>query len=193
MISSKSAANYFIKLSEYQVNSSKIQKLIYLAHGWHLAIKGEPLLDEYVGICEHGIVLHSIYNEFIEYGMQNIKRIAYETHYTGLFREVVDPPEDAFVVKLLDRIWQTHGHFTWIQLSKLCRLEGSPWHQVFKDEMDSRGCVRKGAIIPDQVIKTYFIKSKERNTSYKETDFYKDTEKLIELLKTMYEEAKSLL
>ena len=45
----KSIANFFIdraKESGETLTQMKLHKLIYYAHGWHLALTGEPLIDE---------------------------------------------------------------------------------------------------------------------------------------------------
>jgi uncharacterized phage-associated protein len=48
---SKAVANEFLKLAEQdgvKLSPMKLLKLVYFAHGWHLALKGEPLLNERV-------------------------------------------------------------------------------------------------------------------------------------------------
>ena len=105
----KAVANYFIDLAnakKIQITPMKLQKLIYFAHGWHLAIIGEPLIDECVQAWSYGPVIDSIYHEFKEYGSGPIKRHARSYH-------VVDehnicpfaphiPPEDQKTRKLLE-------------------------------------------------------------------------------------------
>lgn len=68
-------ANYFLdKAREDGVDLSpmKLQKLIYFAHGWHLAIYGEPLIDESVEAWAWGPVISSIYHDFKKYGRDPI-------------------------------------------------------------------------------------------------------------------------
>ena len=48
-------ANYFIdkaKADGVPLTHMKLQKLIYFAHGWHLALYGEPLIDEEIQAWE---------------------------------------------------------------------------------------------------------------------------------------------
>lgn len=45
--SAKEIANYFLELSaKKDISPLKIQKLVYIAHGWHLALYGEPLVQD---------------------------------------------------------------------------------------------------------------------------------------------------
>jgi len=42
----------------------KLQKLVYYAHGWHLALNNEPLIDEQVECWQYGPVISSLFHEF---------------------------------------------------------------------------------------------------------------------------------
>ena len=55
--SAKAVANYFLaraKESGETLSPMKLQKLIYFAHGWHLAVFDAPLLDEEVQAWDYG-------------------------------------------------------------------------------------------------------------------------------------------
>src|SRR5262245_26249764 len=54
------------------VDPLKLQKLLYFAHGWHLAITGAPLLDEPIEAWQYGPVVSSIYHEFKHFGSRAI-------------------------------------------------------------------------------------------------------------------------
>src|SRR5947209_3400405 len=75
----KAIANYFLDLAEAEAKSltpMKLQKLVYYAHGWHLALTGRPLLDEEIQAWSFGPVIRSLYNEFREFGAEPITRRA---------------------------------------------------------------------------------------------------------------------
>src|SRR5437870_3577302 len=67
----RAIANYFLdlaKLANQELNPMKIQKLVYYAHGWNLALDGQPLIDEAVEAWTYGPVIPSLYHEFKKYG-----------------------------------------------------------------------------------------------------------------------------
>ena len=67
----KAIANYFLDLARAQekaLTPLKIQKLVYFANGWHLAIKGVPLINEQVEAWRFGPVIPSLYTHFERMG-----------------------------------------------------------------------------------------------------------------------------
>jgi len=76
----KAVANYVLDLSEregVEITPLKLQKMVYIAHGWHLAIRGQPLVtDEYAEAWDHGPVFPSLYYEIREFGKKPITRRA---------------------------------------------------------------------------------------------------------------------
>ena len=65
------AANWFIQ-SLPSLTPLKLQKLIYYAHGWHLAIRNAPLIDEVIEAWEYGPVVPNVYHEFKKFGNRPI-------------------------------------------------------------------------------------------------------------------------
>ena len=65
-------ANEFLRLANAQGNSvthMKLQKLVYLAHGWHLALcDGATLINEQIEAWDHGPVIRALYAAFASYG-----------------------------------------------------------------------------------------------------------------------------
>lgn len=53
----KAAANYCLDLAEEEgkrLDPMQIQKLVYFAHGWYLALTGEPLVEEHPEAWAYG-------------------------------------------------------------------------------------------------------------------------------------------
>lgn len=70
-------ANAILELAWRQgesVSPLKLQKLIYLAHGLHLALYGKPLINATVEAWKYGPVVAPLYYELREYGSSLIKR-----------------------------------------------------------------------------------------------------------------------
>ena len=69
-------AQYFIQLSEpntsYYITPSKLQKLLYYAQGWHLALHGKVLFEEDIIARESGPVVLSVEKRFKRYGYHTL-------------------------------------------------------------------------------------------------------------------------
>ena len=156
--SAKEIANYFLELSaKKDISPLKIQKLVYIAHGWHLALYGEPLVqDELAEAWEYGPVFPSIYHEFKRFGAGPIlEPVLAWTYYD--FLEEWDShiprikPDDKRTIAFLNRIWELYGHFSAGELSAMTHEEGSPWNQV-REEV---GPI-KNANIDNALIEKYY-------------------------------------
>ena len=148
--SSKAIANYFLKLAELRqqtLNPMKLQKLVYLAHGWYLAITGEPLISEKVEAWQWGPVIRALYHEFKEYGKYPIKKSATDIERDKMGFFVVSPPKDPSTIQLLDKVYDVYGGYTAIQLSTLTHEKGTPWDFAWKNEED---------IITNELIKDHY-------------------------------------
>lgn len=161
---SKAVANYFLELAKRDgvtLSPMKVQKLVYFAHGWHLAIYGEPLIDDTVEAWEFGPVIPTLYHEFKKYGNGAITSPAAKLvleegdDWTtkGSFTYIVPKLHDDAVQTFLDVIWEKYQKFSAVQLSNLTHVEGSPWLEVY-----SKNVGRKNVDIPDDNIKAYFEK-----------------------------------
>jgi uncharacterized phage-associated protein len=147
------AANYFLsrgKAERVPIDPLKLQKLVYFAHGWHLTVTGEPLIDEYVEAWPYGPVIPSIYHAFKEFGNNPITNLA----YVG---GVAPMPTDPNTLSVLDRVWDTYGRLSGIQLSNLSHAPGSPWEQAW-NRAQEMGKVR-GVPIHDSSIQEFFYET----------------------------------
>ena len=161
-------ANYFLDLAKERgqtLTPMKVQKLVYFAHGWHLAIKGTPLIDEQVEAWSYGPVIRSLYREFREYGDREItdKGFFFKPRTKpdgGITYRIVrpdvadDPTAASFTKHLLDKIWQVYGSYTAIQLSNMTHEPGTPWRQVQDAYLGK--LLPKGTDIPAESIRSYF-------------------------------------
>ncbi|MEJ1391694.1 MAG: DUF4065 domain-containing protein [Candidatus Sedimenticola sp. (ex Thyasira tokunagai)] len=67
-----SIANYFLSLVKEDegdlLSNLKLQKLVYYAQGFSLAMNDKPLFEEPIKAWQHGPVCAELYHEFKEYG-----------------------------------------------------------------------------------------------------------------------------
>lgn len=114
-------AQYF--LSRESMTSKKLQKLVYYAYGWTLALLNDSVQDiEYrlfpnqIEAWVHGPVIPDLYQEYKSYGWKDIPQSA--------FFDI-----DAFSsdeVDILGQVWQVYGNYTANQLEMISHQE-APW------------------------------------------------------------------
>lgn len=154
--SADAVANEFLDGRMKEIDPMKLQKLVYYAHAWSLALFNEPLVGERIEAWEFGPVFPSLYGEFKEFKTKKIDRFALE--FDDNLNEVTPRlPEDAIRAKgLIKRVWELLGHYTGIQLSNMSHSENEPWSKIPKK--------RPGLAIPDSLIKDCFQKMLPSNS-----------------------------
>jgi len=162
----KAVANEFLDIAWGEskiITPMKIQKLTYFAHGWHLALADQPLIDEQVEAWKFGPVIRTLYSEFREYGTapitshaSSVERIPGGSKLAFRFFRPKLLGEDQSAIyarSLLKRVWQVYGIYTAIQLSNMTHEAGSPWSETVAEY---GGNPPKGTDIPMERIKRYF-------------------------------------
>lgn len=161
--SAKAVANHFLsRYGKHGISPLKIQKLVYIAHGWHLALHGEPLVeDEYAEAWEYGPVFASLYHEFKHRGRLPIAELASELDIDMNKLRPRIPASDKDMHDFLDEIWEAYGDYSGFQLSSMCHQPGSPWA-----EARERSSGRKNVNIDDSIIKEHYEEKLERNRQH---------------------------
>jgi len=167
----RAVANYFLARAEEQRKSltpMQLIKLVYFAHGWHLAWCDRPLIGDDVEAWRHGPVIRSVYDAFKKYGREPIERPTYGEYDLvidiGLLDEhdkVINPkpimqhfPDESRDV--MDEIFRTYSELDGIQLSKMTHLPGSPWEKAYRENSNQA--------IDESIIKEHFDElAKENN------------------------------
>ena len=108
----------------------KVHKLVYFAHGWHLALTEKPLIDETLQAWAYGPVVPSLYHEFKHFRNQDITELALDLEPTEGFKfRVFVPavsPDDQYTCDLLNRVIKVYGKFTALELSAMTHEPSSP-------------------------------------------------------------------
>ena len=166
----KAIANYFLELARGEgvgLSPLKLIKLVYIAHGWHLGLSGEPLITEHPQAWKYGPVIPSLYHEFKIYGSEPITRLATElvedvdTGWSFDTQQVspLSRTKHAETCKFLDQVWHAYKGCTGLQLSKLTHQSGTPWSKTWEE----RGKYTKGATIDEKEIITHYQSLSKRN------------------------------
>jgi len=125
MLTARQVAAYFLSLVDDEVGDSlsnlKLQKLVYYAQGFHLALTGEPLFEDPLEAWEHGPVVPSLYRGFKQHGAEPIP--APENGF-----DFAAYPKD--VRELLDEVFSVYGQFSASKLRNLTHEE-SPWKEAY--------------------------------------------------------------
>ena len=141
MISCKDVANYFLSLTDEDsgelISNLRLQKLVYYAQGFHLAIFDTPLFPENIEAWTYGPVIPNLYHEYKDYGQRSIPA-----------------PEDFDVSKydsqtkdLLDEVYNVFGQFSAWKLADMTHQE-PPFVMAHK--------VGQGTSISLESMKKYF-------------------------------------
>lgn len=157
MYSAKAVANYFLNRGDAEgipITPLKIIKLVYVAHGWCLAVGYRPLIKEVVEAWEFGPVVPELYHAFKEYGNQPIKTRAFEVDEI-LFDDVLDYDDGYTVGDLLNDVWDSYKNLTATELVNITHQEGTPWANIIRNW---KARFVKGLPINNQDIQDYYSK-----------------------------------
>lgn len=149
-------ANFYLDLAKQKkepINPMKLQKLIYFAHGWSLAIHDESLLDEDVQAYQYGPVVQSVFHEFKRFGVEPITTLATDFDFQAneLFNPRV-PLSDSRAASLLMKVWGVYGSYNALQLAHMTHQPDSAWA-----EARSRNPSKRIAAMDDRDIKAEFV------------------------------------
>ena len=92
----------------------KLQKLVYYAQAWHVALKGKPLFEDKIEAWIHGPVVRAVYTRFKKYSWKPIDC------------ELKDPSLPARVEKFLQEVFSVYGSYSAWDLERMTHQE-DPW------------------------------------------------------------------
>ncbi|MFB5194271.1 Panacea domain-containing protein [Neobacillus sp. KR4-4] len=117
-------AKYFISKSvpgtPLAITHLKLQKLVYYAQGWNLAINRKPLFQEEIRAWDHGPVVPELYYEYRSFGYFTIQNDKFNNKQNG--KNIFSKAE----LKVLDQVWEEYGKFDGKFLEELTHQE-DPW------------------------------------------------------------------
>lgn len=120
MASAIDVANCFLYLDQIHdgdgISNLKLQKLVYYAQGFHLAIFGKELFPEKIEAWNHGPVVPDLYHAYKQYGSNLIPAPE------GYSCESLSDEEQ----ELVTEVFQVYGQFSAWKLRDLTHQE-SPW------------------------------------------------------------------
>lgn len=126
-LTAQDVANYFLSLVEEDcgdgISNLKLQKLLYYAQGFNLAITGKPLFDEPILAWQHGPVVRIVWRHYSLHGANPLPRP----------KKFDLSKFDAPTKELLGDIWEIYGQFSAWKLRSLTHGE-KPWIETEKKQ-----------------------------------------------------------
>lgn len=173
MYSAKAIANYFLDkgdVEDVDITPLKIIKLVYIAHGWHLGLKGEPLIADKVEAWDHGPVIPELYHEFKHYGKSPIRGRAYEEVLASIrYDPVID---SSHVEDFLDEVWGEYGEVEAWELSAMTHQPHTPWDITRKK---NKFRFKMNPIIENDLIEKFYRCMKDKPYDEFKDEWYKQT------------------
>lgn len=103
-----------------QLTHMQLQKLVFLAHGYHLGVYGRPLIIDAVVSWQYGPIIPALYRELKWFCGDTIAPL----------RGPAPMGNDS--LQLLQAVFDGYGALTGPALSSLTHQPGSPWAQVWQ-------------------------------------------------------------
>lgn len=155
MYSALAVANWFLKRGKF--DPVKLQKLAFFAHGWRLALRDRPLINEEVEAWKYGPVFPTLYHKLKKYGSSPIGGPVSRHSIDETTGEIVESipivrSGDTDTQRLLEKILEVYGHLPATRLSSMTHHPDSPWTKVWNEE----GHKMLSTDIPREAIQKYF-------------------------------------
>ena len=137
-ISVNDVADFFLaQMSEEcgdTISNLKLQKLVYYAQGFHLAVTDKPLFVEKIKAWDHGPAVPQLWHRFKQYGAGSIPKPAQVDF--SVFSESQK--------ELLSEVYRIFGQFSAWKLRNMTHIE-PPWKDT-----------KTGEVITHKAMKEYF-------------------------------------
>jgi len=121
----RTVANEFIRIAREagrNLTNMQLQKLVYIAHGYSLAILHQPLLKQRAEAWRYGPVIPVLYNALRQYGA------GYVTEPINLIAsEKLSETDRA----LIAAVSNAYSKFSGTQLATMTHRENTPWQEVY--------------------------------------------------------------
>lgn len=140
----KAIANKFSNYSS-SITQMKLQKLVYIANGWSLAITDIPLVDAEIEAWLGGPVIREIWDHIRDHGLNSENKLCNPTTSIPYDVELSKMEE-----QIIEYVWKKYGDYSGSELSTMTHKENTPWSKAFLQ----RG---RNATLRRSEIKQHFI------------------------------------
>jgi len=126
--SAKVIANAFIERSHTEgkpLSNMQLQKLVYIANGFCLALLDKPLYYEETYAWTYGPLIKPLYSSLMSYGSNNIT----STIPISPYEDKIDLNEE----KIINYVWSKYSDMSAYKLSDLTHQVGTPWDITWRN------------------------------------------------------------
>lgn len=159
--SSMAIANAFLEQPGAlgDLTQMQLQKLAYIAHGWNLAVSGEPLIGDSVHAWLHGPVFPQLYEHVRYFGAKPLPRLITDldvdrfSFFSGEAEERGKPYKAKLSGRereVLDRVWKRYGPYNAFNLSRITHQPETPWFKTYAK-------YGRSARIPNELIREHYV------------------------------------
>ena len=143
-LTSETVANKFIEIARSdggkKLTPMQLIKLVYISHGWTLALIDRQLVMEDVEAWQYGPVIADLYHALKEYRSGPVDNKIPDPHDRDF-----DPQQESIVKQVYD----IYSKYSGTQLSALTHQKDTPWDVT-------RRTYGQSAVIPQEWIKEHF-------------------------------------
>jgi len=140
-------AGYFIERSnkeERPLSVLQLIKLVYISHGWNLALNDAPLISDRIEAWRYGPVIPSLYNFFMGKGLKKDDLVCFSVEEVRCIK--------LEHLELLNKVYVKYEQIAGEQLSDIMHEKDTPWYAVWDNE---RG---RDKPIENEATKAYYSK-----------------------------------
>lgn len=128
MITCFNVADYFLAQSDEEagdlISNMKLQKLVYYAQGFHLAIHGTALFSDEIEAWQHGPVIPALYHQYKQFGKEAIP-IPDESDFSMFSHEQIS---------LMNEVYTVYGQFSAWKLRNMTHEEPT-WKEAYQQPL----------------------------------------------------------
>ncbi len=130
MLTCFDVADYFLSKTDEEagdvISNLKLQKLVYYAQGFTLAVTGKPLFNEPIEAWQHGPVVPDLYHKYKDHGAYGIPAPT-NVDFSKFSSEIKE---------ILDEVYDVYGQFSAWKLRNMTHEE-APWKNTEKGDVIS--------------------------------------------------------
>jgi uncharacterized phage-associated protein len=115
------------------ISNLKLQKLVYYAQAWHLALHDNPLFEEDFEAWVHGPVIPSLYQKYRSFGWQPISKDVAPELPNNISQFLDEVAEEYFACDAYELEQMTHAEDPW-NLARGNLAPDAPSNEVIKKE-----------------------------------------------------------
>ncbi|TGG90432.1 MAG: DUF4065 domain-containing protein [Aphanocapsa feldmannii 277cV] len=154
-VSANAVANEFLKLAKKdgkQLTNLQLQKLVYIAQGYTLAITNKKLYYNDTCAWHWGPVIPSLYEALRRYGRKYvIEKLELDNQDESL--------DNTVAIDIIEAVYKRYGNYTGPQLVNLTNRPNTPWSETWEEE--------KFSLIPFSRIQDYYKRTlKNKKEAY---------------------------